>query len=96
MTIENYELIAFIRHPFKPNIMYHVSFHEPEDVQWRFILCFIHYIQAFDEMMSHGSEFIESMNCDKIQIMLFNTLHNFFTRRKIFFFKLFFSFNTVI
>jgi hypothetical protein len=31
----NYELIAK-RLPFKPNIAYHVSFHEPPDVQWRY------------------------------------------------------------
>jgi hypothetical protein len=41
--------------------------------------------------MSDGRKFIESMNCDKIQMMLFNTLHIFFyTKENIFFLIKFF------
>jgi hypothetical protein len=36
-------------------------------------------------MMNVESKFIELKNCDKIQIIIAHTLHDFFTRRKRFF-----------
>jgi hypothetical protein len=54
MTIEeiskvaNYELFAFIRNSFKPNSMYHVSFHEPQDVVfYAFSIIFRHSMCTF-------------------------------------------------
>jgi hypothetical protein len=65
----------------------------------RFIFwCCVHYIQIFDmnfskhlnlinnfNMMNVENKFIELMNCDKIQIVLAHTLHNFFTPGKDFY-----------
>jgi hypothetical protein len=46
--------------------------------------------------MNVQNKFIQLINCDKIQIVLAHTLHNFFTRRKTFLWNLIFSLDTFI